>query len=26
VASVGPYVSATAQSALDRLIQALRPT
>jgi predicted DNA-binding transcriptional regulator YafY len=25
VASVGPYVSATAQSALDRLIEALRP-
>ena len=25
VASVGPYVSATAQSALDRLIEALQP-
>jgi predicted DNA-binding transcriptional regulator YafY len=26
VASVGPYVSSTAQSALNRLIQALQPT
>jgi hypothetical protein len=25
VASVGPYVSATAQSALNRLIEALQP-